>query len=135
MSATLDDRVTVLEGKMEMLEADPQPGQNKAFSDNLIALRREFKEFGAVQKRHGETLDMQTGKLTGLGNALTDLSMSVDVVKIEFRDFKDVVSGRLERLDGDVAELKGDVAELKGGMVEVKGALAEILDRLPPKAA
>ena len=35
MTATRDDRVTVLEGKVERLEANPQPGQNKAFSESL----------------------------------------------------------------------------------------------------
>jgi hypothetical protein len=78
---------------------------------------------------------MHTGKLVGLGNDLLDLSGSLNVVKIELRDFKDVVSGRLERLDDDVAGLKEDVSTLKTDMVEVKGALAEILERLPPRAA
>ena len=156
MTATLEDRVTVLEGKVENLEINPQPGQNDAFSRNLVGLRREFAEFRATQKKQDATLAMHTGKLVGLGNDLLDLSGSLNVVKIELRDFKDVVSGRLERLDDDVAglkedvstlktdvstlktdvsTLKTDVSTLKTDMVEVKGALAEILERLPPRAA
>lgn len=117
MTATLDDRVTILEGKMAMLEANPQPGQNEAFSDSfkevrtdVKELRKDFKEFGDVQGHH--TL------------ALTKLDSDVATLKTD-------VAG----LKTDVTGLKTDVSILKTDMVEVKGTLAEILDRLPPKAA
>lgn len=142
MSATLEDRVTTLEGKMKAMEANPQPGQNDAFSTALIALRQEFQGFSATQRKHGQTLDVHTGKLNGLAGGLTTLEFDLGIVRHELREFREETSGRMERLDGEVAALKGDVGTLKGDvgtlkddMTEVKGTLAEILDRLPPKAA
>ena len=59
--------------------------------------------------------------------------------KHDMKRFKEEVSGKLERLDDDVAGLKADVTGLMSDMaefkVEVTGTLAEILHRLPTKAA
>src|SRR5487761_1838407 len=109
MAATLDERVELLERKVEHL-ADERvkpleeqvtplaaqvnrldtwagPGQNAMLADNLADLRKKFDNFGRVQARHTK--------------ALTTLT--------------------------------ADVAGLKTDMVEVKGTLGEILDRLPPR--
>jgi chromosome segregation ATPase len=184
MTATRDDRVTVLEGKVERLEANPQPGQNKAFSESFQAvradikeLRADFKKFGAVQTEHtqaleevrrvqneqGTTLAIHTGQLAKIDSDLSELNLEIGSLRYRTQEFRDETTGRLTRLDLDVAGLKGDVAGLKGDvstlkgdvstlkgdvstlkgdvaglktdMVDVKGALAEILDRLPAKGA
>jgi chromosome segregation ATPase len=163
MNALLEDRVAILEGKVERLEANPQPGQNKAFSDSfqevradIKELRTDFKKFAAVQTEHtqsleevrrvqneqGTTLAIHTGQLAKIDSDLNELNLEISSLRYRTQEFKDETTGRLTRLDldvaglkGDVTGLKGDVAVLKGDMVEVKGVLAEILDRLPAKGA
>ena len=123
MAATLDERVGLLERKVEHL-ADERvkpleeqvpplaaqvkrldtwagPGQNEMLADNLADLRKKFDNFGKVQARHTKTLK----------------TLTADVATLKT----------------DVAGLKTDVATLKTDMVEVKGALGEILNRLPPR--
>jgi chromosome segregation ATPase len=137
MAATLDDRVELLERKVEHL-ADERvkpleeqvpplaaqvkrldtwsgPGQNEMLADNLADLRKKFDNFGKVQARHTKTLKMLTGDVAGLKS-------DVAILKTDVAELKT-----------DVAELKTDVAGLKTDMVEVKGTLGEILDRLPPR--
>jgi hypothetical protein len=170
MNALLEDRVTVLEGKVKAMEGNPQPGQNKAFSDSFKEVRADirelsadFKKFGAVQTEHTQTLEelrggqnehgtilaIHTGQLAKVDSDLNDMNLEISSLRYNVQQFRDETTGRLTRLDIDVAGLKGDVAGLKGDvstlkgdvtglktdMVEVKGALAEILDRLPAKSA
>lgn len=113
MSGTLEDRVRVLEVKMECMEANPQPGQNKAFSDSLKEIRTVQDQHTTVLRRHSKMLD---DLLLFVCNGREDLQE----FRIEMNDFK--------------AEVASETGTLKTDMTEVKGTLAVILDRLPAKA-
>ena len=143
MTVTLEDRVEVLEGKVENLETWAGPGQNEALSRNLTEFREmvsgKFAKFDKAQEKQSQTLDIHTGKLNGLEESVRSLTFDMLAAKHAMKQFKEEVSGKLERLDDDVTGLKASVTGLKSDMaafkVEVTGTLAEILDRLPPKAA
>src|SRR6266700_5882239 len=157
MTVTLEDRVEVLEGKVENLETWAGPGQNEALSRNLTEFREmvsgKFAKFDKAQEKQSQTLDIHTGKLNGLEESVRSLAFDMLAAKHAMKQFKEEVSGKLERLDDDVTGLKANVTGLKANVtglkanvtglksdmaafkVEVTGTLAEILDRLPPKAA
>src|SRR6266700_88543 len=150
MTVTLEDRVEVLEGKVENLETWAGPGQNEALSRNLTEFREvvsgKFAKFDKAQEKQSQTPDIHTGKLNGLEESVRSLTFDMLAAKHAMKQFKEEVSGKLERLDDDVTGLKANVTGLKASVtglksdmaafkVEVTGTLAEILDRLPPKAA
>lgn len=112
-TATLEKRVESLEHRMTRQESLAGPGQNAAFSQNFIEIRKQLDKFGKVQEQHTRKLDTLTTDVATLKSDVATLKS--DMVEVK----------------GDVATLKSDVATLKGDMVEVKGTLREILDRLP----
>jgi chromosome segregation ATPase len=147
MNALLEDRVTVLEGKVKAMEANPQPGQNEAFSDGfkevragIKELRADFKKFGAVQTEHtqsleevrrvqneqGTTLAIHTGQLAKIDSDLSELNLEIGSLRYRTQEFRDETTGRLTRLDLDVAGLRGDVAGLKGDAAGLKGDAATL---------
>jgi prophage DNA circulation protein len=142
MPATLEDRVTVLEVKMERMEANPQPGQNKAFSDSLKEIRAVQDQHTMVLRRHSKMLDdlllfvcngredLQEFRIE-VNDFKAEVTSDIGMLKTDVSGLKTDVSG----LKTDVSGLKADVAELRTDMTEVKGTLALILDRLPAKSA
>jgi len=137
MTPTLDDRVTILEGKMEMLEANPQPGQNQAFSDNfkevradVKELRRDFKKFGDVQGQHTQTLDTHTGKLSEISSHLNHIDIDLMGFTDMVRDVKAQLTGRVERLDGRVEHLDSTVTGLRDNVTVIEVNLGEFKEEV-----
>lgn len=165
MTVTLEERVEVLEGKVENLQV---------LADFRREVNGKLARFDKAQEKQSQALDIHTGKLNGLESSAKGLKFDMLMAGGGAREFKEEVSGKLERLDNDITWLKGstgrhdtllealskDVADLGDGVtgltvkadrlqadvnslksevaefkVEVRGTLAEILDRLPPKAA
>ncbi len=97
MTVTLEDRVEVLEGKVENLET-------------LREFRRELTgklaEFDKAQQKQSPTLDIHTGNLGGLEEATRSLDLDIILTKNQVKEFKEEVSGKFERLDNDVTWLK-----------------------------
>ena len=104
----LEDQVSPLAAQVKRLDTWAGPGQSEMLADNLADLRRKFDTFGKVQARHTKALKTLTGDVA---------TLKTDVATLKT----------------DVATLKTDVAGLKDDMVQVKGTLGEILDRLPPR--
>jgi outer membrane murein-binding lipoprotein Lpp len=110
----LEVKVQTLEEKVENLETNAGPGRAEAQSGNLAELRRQFAEFGEVQAKQSQSIDIVTGKFNGLKEASTDHAFKLVVLDSGVRQLKDEVSGKFARLDHDVAGLKGDFAWLRG---------------------
>jgi chromosome segregation ATPase len=106
MTVTLEDRVEVLEGKVE---------QNL---EVLTEFRREVNgkldEFGRVQGKQAQTLDIHTGQLNGINKTVDGFRLELFAARNDRKELKNEVSGKLERLDNDVTRLQGDVTWLKG---------------------
>jgi chromosome segregation ATPase len=106
MTVTLEDRVEVLEGKVE---------QNL---EVLTEFRREVNgkldEFGRVQGKQAQTLDIHTGQLNGISKTVDGFRLELFAARNDRKELKNEVSGKLERLDNDVTRLQGDVTWLKG---------------------
>jgi chromosome segregation ATPase len=117
MAVTLEERVEVLEGKVENLETNAGPGRVDAHSGNLADLRRQFAGFGEVQAKHSQTLDMHTGKFSGLERSMIELRFDVGVLKTGLKEFKEEVAGKLERLDNDVSALRRDLTGQDGVLI------------------
>src|SRR5277367_2927604 len=110
----LEVKVQTLEEKVENLETNAGPGRADAQSGNLAELRRQFAEFGEVQAKQSQSLDIVTGKFNGLKEASSDYAFKLVVLDSGVRQLRDEVSGKFARLDNDVAGLKGDFAWLRG---------------------
>jgi chromosome segregation ATPase len=110
----LEVKVQTLEEKVENLETNAGPGRADAQSGNLAELRRQFAEFGEVQAKQSQSIDIVTGKFNGLKEASSDYAFKLVVLDSGVRQLKDEVSGKFARLDNDVAGLKGDFAWLRG---------------------
>jgi chromosome segregation ATPase len=119
----LEVKVQALEEKVENLETNAGPGRAEAQSGNLADLRRQFTEFGEVQAKQSQSLDIVTGKFNGLKEASTDYAFKLVVLDSGVRQLKDEVSGKFARLDNDVAGLKGDFAWLRGQFTDDDGLL------------
>jgi chromosome segregation ATPase len=118
----LEVKVQTLEEKVENLENNAGPGAD-AQSGNLAELRRQFAEFGEVQAKQSQSIDIVTGKFNGLKEASTDYAFKLVVLDSGVRQLKDEVSGKFARLDNDVAGLKGDFAWLRGHFTDDDGLL------------
>src|ERR1700685_4467874 len=114
----LEVKVQTLEEKVENLETNAGPGRADAQSGNLAELRRQFAEFGEVQAKQSQSIDIITGKFNGLKEASSDYACKLVVLDSGVRQLKDEVSGKFARLDNDVAGLKSDVSELKSDVSE-----------------
>ena len=131
------------------METSTDPGTADAHSGDLAELRRQFAEFGAVQAKQSQSLDIITGKFNKLERASSEHRTRLFVLEAGLQGFREEMSGKFERLDNSVAVLKTDVAGLKDNvtvvevkvdqlqadMADVKGSLKEILNRLPARAA
>ena len=123
-------------------------------NEDLAQLRRQFAEFGEVQARQSQTLEIITGKFNKLERASSEHRSRLFVLEAGLQGFREEMSGKFERLDNSVTWLKGQftsvdvtglmdnvtvlevkVDQLQADMADVKGSLKEILDRLPAKAA
>ena len=119
----LEVKVQTLEEKVENLETNAGPGRADAQSGNLAELRRQFAEFGEVQAKQSQSLDIVTGKFNGLKEASSDYAFKLVVLDSGVRQLRDEVSGKFARLDNDVAGLKGDFAWLRGQFNDDDGLL------------
>jgi chromosome segregation ATPase len=106
MTVTLEDRVEVLEGKVEK--------NLEVLADFRREVNSKLDEFGRVQVKQAQTLDMHTGKLTGMNKTVDGFRLELFVARNDRKEFREEMSGRLERLDSDVTRLQGDVTWLKG---------------------
>jgi chromosome segregation ATPase len=111
MTVTLEDRVEVLEGKVERnLEV-------------LTEFRREVNgkldEFGQVQERQSRTLDIHTGKFNSFNESIGRLTLDKYTRDRDIKEFKEEVSGKLERLGNDVARLDRHVIGDDGLLVAI----------------
>jgi hypothetical protein len=160
MTVTLEERVEVLEGKVDNLETWAGPGQNDAFSRNLAEFRQETnaKLTGLttkVDKLQGDVTGLQadvtglrtdvTGlqaDVTGLRTDVTGLQADVTGLRTDFTELKTEVTelkvdfvGFTNHVRGELAGIDNTLYSMRSDVKAVKGTLAEILDRLPPKAA
>jgi chromosome segregation ATPase len=119
----LEVKVQTLEEKVENLETNAGPGRADAQSGNLAELRRQFAEFGEVQAKQSQSLDIVTGKFNGLKEASSDHGFKLVVLDSGVRQLKDEISGKFARLDNDVSGLKGDFAWLRGQFNDDDGLL------------
>jgi len=94
MRHLVNEWVPALEVKVERLDTYAGPGQNEAFSDNFLEIRKKLDQISSVQGRHTRALNQHGKMLTGL--------------KSDVRTLK-----------GDVAELKTDMVEVKGALAEI----------------
>jgi chromosome segregation ATPase len=120
MTVTLEDRVEVLEGKVEKnLEV-------------LTEFRREVNgkldEFGQVQERQSRTLDIHTGKFNNFNESIGKLTLDKYMRDRDIKDFKEEVSGKLERLGNDVARLDRHVIGDDGLLVAVNRDVLALRD-------
>jgi chromosome segregation ATPase len=124
MTPTLNERVTVLEHRMdeqERLRAS-QDHDLSSLSENIRAQKSLLQALADTQSEH-------TRALGNLSRDVSVLKTDMSVVKRDVSELKGDVSelkGDVSELKGDVAGLKGDVAGLKGDVAELKGGLAEI---------
>jgi outer membrane murein-binding lipoprotein Lpp len=108
--ATAEDRIGILEMRVDRLETWAGPGQVESLALGLQALRADVTAVRRVQKQHS----------TMIGGLVSDVSgLKSDVAELK----------------SDVATLKSDVAELKSDVATLKSGVAEILRRLPPLSA
>jgi outer membrane murein-binding lipoprotein Lpp len=139
MTLTLDERVEVLEGKVENLETWAGPGQNEAFSRNLREFRQETNaKLTALSKDVGgltTKVDKLQAEFTGLKAEVTGLKTEVTGLKAEFAQHQVDFVGFTNHVRGELSGLDMAVCTLRSDVTAVKETLAEILDRLPPKAA
>jgi chromosome segregation ATPase len=105
MTVTLEDRVEVLEGKVEK--------NLEVLADFRREVNGKLDEFGRVQVKQAQTLDIHTGKFNGLEQAARGRQREIFLLAADVTAFKNEASGKLERLDNDVARLQGDVTWLK----------------------
>jgi chromosome segregation ATPase len=120
MTVTLEERVEVLEGKVEKnLEV-------------LTEFRREVNskldEFGRAQAKQAQTLDIHTGKFNHFNESIGRLTLDKYTRDRDIRDFKEEVSGKLERLGNDVARLDHHVIGDDGLLVGINRDVLALRD-------
>ena len=92
--ATAEDRVGMLEMRVNTLETWAGPGQTEALAEGQRKIRADLAKIQKTQDRHSRLL----GRLTS------------DV---------DILQGDVAGLKADVAELRSDMAEVKGTLQEI----------------
>jgi chromosome segregation ATPase len=115
----LEVKVQTLEEKVENLETNAGPGRADAQSGNLAGLRRQFAEFGEVQAKQSRTLDIHTAKISAIDRASDQTRLEVHRFNSEIRNVREEFSGRLERLDNDVAGLRREIVGDDGLLVSL----------------
>jgi len=120
MTVTLEERVEVLEGKVDNLETWAGPGQNDAFSRNLTEFRQETNAKLAglttkVDKLQGDVTGLQAD-VTGLRTDVTGLQADVTGLRTDVTGLRTDVTG----LQADVTGLRTDVTGLKTEVTELK---------------
>jgi chromosome segregation ATPase len=106
MTVTLEDRVEVLDGKAEK--------NLEVLTEFRWEVNGKLDEFGQVQAKQAQTLDIHTGKFNSLEQAARGRQREIFLLAADVTAFKNEASGKLERLDNDVTRLQGDVTWLKG---------------------
>jgi chromosome segregation ATPase len=106
MTATIEERVTALEVRMdeqEQLRAS-QDLDLSGVNEKLRAQDTLLKAIRKTQSEDGQTLRQLGGRV-------------------------DQLSGRVDQLDGRVEQLTGTVTELKGGVTQIVGMLTTLIER------
>lgn len=128
MTLTLEERVEVLEGKVEALETNAGPGRADAHAQNLADLRGQFARFGEVQAKQSQTFDIHTGKFNALERTAIDVKFTLHVLEGGVNGFKNEVSGKLERLDNDVTWLRGTAERHDGLLIALSQDVVDLKD-------
>jgi chromosome segregation ATPase len=120
MTPTLNERVTVLEHRMdeqERLRAS-QDHDLSNLSADLRAQKTLLKAINLTQSEH-------TSSLSTLNQRVSELGRDMSAVKGDVLFLK----AHALVLDEHVDELKGDVDELKGGLAEINGKIDMLIER------
>ncbi len=99
------------------METSTDPGRADAHSGDLAELRRQFAEFGEVQAKQSQTLDIVTGKFNKLERASSEHRSSLFSLEAGLQGFREEVSGKFERLDNSVTWLKGQFTSREGVLI------------------
>jgi chromosome segregation ATPase len=99
------------------METNTGPGKADAQSGDLAALRRQFAEFGEVQAKQSQTLDIITGKFNKLERASSEHRSRLFVLEAGLQGFREEMSGKFERLDNSVTWLKGQFTSREGVLI------------------
>ncbi|HEX5198662.1 MAG TPA: hypothetical protein VFW27_01865 [Actinoplanes sp.] len=113
MTATIEERVTALEVRMdeqEQLRAS-QDLDLSGVNEKLRAQDTLLKAIRKTQSEDGQTLRQLSGRVDQLTGRV------------------DQLSGRVDQLDGRVEQLTGTVTELKGGVTQIVGMLTTLIER------
>jgi phage shock protein A len=110
--ATAEDRVTILEGRVNVLETWAGPGQIEVLVAGLAEVRTNVRAVIKTQERHTRQLADLTSDVSGLKTDMAEVKADVAELKT------------------DVAQLKTDVAELKTGMAELRATVGDLATTL-----
>jgi chromosome segregation ATPase len=99
------------------METNTGPGKADAQSGDLAVLRRQFAEFGEVQAKQSQTLDIITGKFNKLERASSEHRSRLFVLEAGLQGFREEMSGKFERLDNSVTWLKGQFTSREGVLI------------------
>jgi chromosome segregation ATPase len=86
-------------------------------NEDLAELRRQFAQFGDVQAKQSQTLDIITGKLSKLERASSEHRSRLFVLEAGLQGFREEMSGKFERLDNSVTWLKGQFTSREGVLI------------------
>src|ERR1700729_3481246 len=100
-----------------MMETSTDPGTADAHSCDLAELRRQFAEFGAVQAKQSQSLDIITGKFNKLERASSEHRTRLFVLEAGLQGFREEMSGKFERLDNSLTWLKGQFTSREGVLI------------------
>jgi chromosome segregation ATPase len=99
------------------METNTGPGKADAQSGDLAVLRRQFAEFGEVQAKQSQTLDIITGKFNKLERASSEHRSRLFVLEAGLQGFREEMSDKFERLDNSVTWLKGQFTSREGVLI------------------
>ena len=99
------------------METSTDPGTADAHSGDLAELRRQFAEFGAVQAKQSQSLDIITGKFNKLERASSEHRTRLFVLEAGLQGFREEMSGKFERLDNSLTWLKGQFTSREGVLI------------------